>query len=1033
MFDEVRVHACLALIHHMIDVFLIEDEGSSELTPLQRFLSPSMSVSEGLSSLQDLEYQMKQRGSHHRSNTTPADDATHRRTNSAMAGSAQSIGSPQRLSYTGSFSSASSTGGTGKGPVPRTMPRNWGKNYSSNQLKKSSDGVGSDGKSAVSQYLVTEAARSDIARISSVDLEDQDKCVANLRRIIATTALRTLKTAIELFENVLRLIEAPLNYARRAESGGIADKKRVSATADQAHVLLGSLIDLLFFLLWRASKIECLCTCDDSSGFDSPIDLRSPRGSCIAGDLLSYLTSFLEKFQKPLFACKIAGLPLIYDDIRVQQLITVACTSRSNLLRQQSAEMLARLISTCYIQTGSFTLVKGAVFKVFTATFFPAGKTTQPPQALLSTDALRDLVEEIRQYVSTSEIGSRSFRIQVIDLLNGLITQVKVFEMWRDAVSDPASSHDFEELEEGLYRIFQSLSVHWLVEQKQTWLNALIRLHLTKESFAEAVVCKLSAIEVARAATKTQCNDLSDDWIAKELWCACEYAERASWPRQQLSICEELLVHFKRSKRFLEYQDTLRYLDRLVGQIVTAKDSSEDDNNSTTLGYSFYRVKFSGESVSAHIARNEFIYKRSKFTSLGDFVGELKAMLRSKYPVCERVSVVPDSKPFGGDDQPNVIFIRVGAIEKLSSTRREAAVPDWRDVDGDVFSFATPFTLSSSAAYGKTAEQCKRVTYLSVPRHFPCMLNRQVVARRLEILHSPIEASMDDIRKRCDLLRAEIQKEMDGKSDIKTLTLVLKGSVDTHVHGGIPEVIESFLTSMPLSSQNTATASSNGEQASVCCSSSSEESLLPVLLAASGKIMGLAETRQRRHELASLLVEFAVLCCRSLLISRAVFRRTATNSASNAASSAASAIGTTNMQPTSSFLASEANFATFLKSMATSTADLGVSITGAPRTSSFKGIARSSTSSDDLLAAALPEGALVPSALVATESPLQQELERSFASLVQLMHAKIRFDYATASVVPSLLQRMERLHMGSPAPPAPGNATPEPLLSPSSR
>uniref|UniRef100_H3H0P4 DOCKER domain-containing protein n=1 Tax=Phytophthora ramorum TaxID=164328 RepID=H3H0P4_PHYRM len=507
---------------------------------------------------------------------------------------------------------------------------------------------------------------------------------------------------------------------------------------------------------------------------------------------------------------------------------------------------------SCFV-TGSFLLVKAPVLKVLTSVFFPTQHTPVLSQTISST-ALRDLLDEMRSFATMARDNALSlpfsFHSQFIDLLNDLTTKVHAFERWQGAFDHPDGAHDFEEIEEGVDRVVEDISPHWLLEEKLVWLNALLRLHLRRGRLDEAVCCKIAAIECVQRAGLGNGSDSSylghvQQWVVHELSVARGYAKRADWIEKELSICELLLVCLKQQRRFNTYQETLRYIDTLVSRLSERQESNGTHRSNST--FSFYRVRYAGGCVPALIAKDEFIYKRSKFMSLGEFVAEMKTMLRAKYPQCERVDVVPEPKSLAGmDNNPNVIFLRVTTVEEAlpeELAQLKATEPrsqNWRVA----FKFAVPFTLGSSSSYGKTSEQMKRITFLSVGRKFPCRLNRQRVQRRHEDTRCPIENSMDDIQKRCELLRAEIDKEDVGKTDLKTLTLVLKGSVDTHVHGGVPEVLDSFLTADPTQ-----------------------------LIDAQGSVMSEHDSLQKRRELANLLVEFAQLCWQCLLISREAFRR----------------------------------------------------------------------------------------------------------------------------------------------------------------
>ncbi|KAG6968716.1 hypothetical protein JG687_00003604 [Phytophthora cactorum] len=808
--------------------------------------------------------------------------------------------------------------------------------------------------------------------------------IAALQQVVASTALRVIQTAVDQYEAVIRLIEVArtprLGTPDRPEVADDSSLKAVST--NQAFVLLGYITELLFHLLQQASSISGLAgelehdtnTKDEHPIEDNDDSAADDTKSCFVTTLLQYLQAFVWRFSAALFAARISGLPLAHDHCRIQLIMSIAATAKRFSVRRQAAMLLSQLLSVCYEQTGSFLLVKAPILKVLTTAFFP---TPSKPSALkVSTISFRDLLDEMRAFATLSRDKvlslPSSFHIQYIELLNDLTTKVHAYERWHSAFEDPGGAHDFEEIEEGIDRVVEDISPHWLLEEKLVWLNSLLRLHLRRDRFAEAVGCKVSAIECVQRAGVGGDSSTSlylgrvQQWVIRELFVARGYAKRADWIEKELSICELLLGCLKQQRRFNEYQEMLRCIDALVGRLAERQESSGVQQHNSA--FSFYRVRYAGGCVPALITKDEFIYKRSKFVSLGEFVGEMKTMLRAKYPQCERVDVVPEPKPLtGGDSNPNVIFLRVTTVEEalpIDLTRLKATQPrssNWRVA----FKFAVPFTRGSSSSYGKTSEQMKRITFLSVERKFPCRLNRQRVQLRHEEVRCPIENSMDDIQKRCALLRAEINKENVGKTDLKTLTLVLKGSVDTHVHGGIPEVLDSFLAGDPAQ-----------------------------LVDAEGRCMSSHDSLKKRHELANLLVDFAQLCWQCLLISRETFRRSS--------------------QPTSQHVS--ASSTAFHPELLPHHFDLHQPdaandnfLPPLPDTNLLfiRTIVDSSSPQQDT--------ELSPALLVEV-SPLQTEFERSFASLVDQLTSKIPFTYKNAA---KLSRLRFSLPSSSPAPVAP--------------
>lgn len=1019
LFDEVRVHACLALIRHVIETFLVGEALPSGGGILwQQLLSPDLVTHEGRLSLLDIEMNLKHRRISRQRNSVSADGGNAPGSSGPAYSSARNSGgsvanaagmrspNPKLLSAGSSSSLASAPSSVSRVPNNKSLPRNWGKNYAGGGQRRTSASLGSENKSGSSANTTTQAIAASSPSSQAADEEyaaDYEMNIRYLHRITAVTMLRSLRTAVDQFEWVIRLIEAPFDCSGSNKRDDLHTSQLESVmSVDQAYALLGSLTDLLFLLINRANAIETLYSnIDGDIEEDAEEDEDDPedKDQCFLTDLFQYLQVFVVRFQKALFACRIADLPLIHDQCRIQLLLSIAAAGKMLVVRQHAAKLLCKLTALCYEQTGSFSLVKRPIFKVFCGIFF----SSNAGQLLIPTESLREAIEEMRQCSLAEENATQAFLIQYKELLNGLITQIKVFEMWQVAIASPEQLRDYEEIEEGLYRIMRAISPFWLLEEKKMWLDALLSLQVTRKKFAEAACCKLECIKFTRQIVQDEERSEFLFWQVRELVIARELAEKAEWIEQQISISEQLLVCLKEQKRYPEYIETLKYLERAIYQHVEAEAGGGGCGNS----HAFYRVTYAGDCVSTHISKHEYIYKRNKFMSLGEFVGEMKAMLRVKYPMSERVDVVPEAKPLIGDDQPNVIFMRVTSVEEVKKSGSKSSSAGLVVNNGSSFSgsamafrFAMPFTLGSSS-YGKTSEQMKRITFLTVAQQFPCALNRQLVVEKREEIRCPIDNSMDDIQKRCLLLQDEITKGIRGRTDLKTLTLVLKGSVDTHVHGGIPEVVESFLASKaePIAVQEQA-----DEDQELGASTN-----FPLLLDPRGAVLNADESMQKRHQLANLLVHFLKLCWQCLLISREAFRRA---SPQCAISVSLTAVPSPYLQ-----LTSESG------SLLSSSSSLGISVSFAPSGgSAFQANASPTKApgvSNGFLSLFLPDDDTTTTAQQL--SPLQLEFERSFVSLVELVQRKIAFPYQSAGDVAQLQQQMQFKRMGSVAPTGPFN------------
>jgi hypothetical protein len=69
------------------------------------------------------------------------------------------------------------------------------------------------------------------------------------------------------------------------------------------------------------------------------------------------------------------------------------------------------------------------------------------------------------------------------------------------------------------------------------------------------------------------------------------------------------------------------------------------------------------------------------------------------------------------------------------------------------------------------------------------------IVKKTEIELDPLETATELLSARVDVLRRVVKS---SKVDINALQLALQGSVRLQVHGGVPEIVKTFLT--PLSS-----------------------------------------------------------------------------------------------------------------------------------------------------------------------------------------------------------------------------------------
>lgn len=320
-----------------------------------------------------------------------------------------------------------------------------------------------------------------------------------------------------------------------------------------------------------------------------------------------------------------------------------------------------------------------------------------------------------------------------------------------------------DSIEQGLLWIVSNVSTVYLPQLKLQWLQDLYAYHKSQCHFAEAAKCKeAQARVILRAAPEVP---VSHAILA--LTKAVSNFEKAGQLEHAIRVSHRLALLYKDEVH--DYQALTRTYEHLAE--LATRLSLEQSSSIPTASY--FRVAW---------AQQVYVYKRPAFTSLGDFIHSIKQSYPHAEVVPENMKNSTTGSPLEQQQQQRVVVVHVNALEQLETDGGNSHTS---------FRYSLPFTQSGNA-YGKTEEQFKREITLTVERgSFPACATRLSVRDVAIRIKCPIENSMDDIRRRNALLRRQVDDDRD--SDVKTLTHVLKGSVDTHVHGGVPEIITVFL------------------------------------------------------------------------------------------------------------------------------------------------------------------------------------------------------------------------------------------------
>ncbi|OQS06116.1 hypothetical protein THRCLA_01808 [Thraustotheca clavata] len=624
----------------------------------------------------------------------------------------------------------------GSGVTHKSLPRNWGKNYMAH--RKSS----MDQKS----FFSKEEGESPAAEF--------DQCAKNLRKDIVSTIIESAEALIFEFASVLDMPARALNLSSKCDT--LARRK--------ATMLLGNIVDMWSLLLTRIGHIH----------FDSQL----------LGEVLIFITEFLQRFQQSLFAE--ASRCFMVDEAWCERILFLA-SAPSESIAPLAATLLCELFRTSFDQLGCFMTVKKSVLAVISKQF----------------DQL-SLISAIT-YLRQVKCGEGIFRTHFHGFIDLLYRLQSVSSRHQDTVKG-VQIVNAEEFENEILDLMSIITPHWMPTFHLQLMYALAHFHLVREQYAEASFCHLAMVELHPGA---QSRFILEHWKhAKEL------AIKALMPEVALAITEKILCHLRTEGLFAEYSTTIKSLDSTLTSL-TQQSSLVDP---PPINRYFF------VSLIGAVNSNEYIYKRSAFSHISDIVADLESSFTHELGVkVKSISARNDS------DVKQIVYLKVTPVDANKTTNK--------------FVLNSPFTLHGSK-YDRN--QFIRRTTLSVAQSFPYLSRRQRVLQKSEIVCCPIENAKDDIIRRAHALTRFIEYDSRGiPTDLKALTHVLKGSINTEVNGGAPEVISQFLSK-----------AADG-----------------TLLNASGDVMNLMDQTHLQKLLRSALLSFLTTALNVLALSREAFRR----------------------------------------------------------------------------------------------------------------------------------------------------------------
>ncbi|KDO33333.1 hypothetical protein SPRG_02141 [Saprolegnia parasitica CBS 223.65] len=508
----------------------------------------------------------------------------------------------------------------------------------------------------------------------------------------------------------------------------------------------------------------------------------------LLAQVLLYIIEFLQRFQRSLFAE--SARRLMITEAWCDRVYHLATTS-SEAIAVLAASLLCELCRTSFDQVGSFMPVKHALVSVVA-------------KQLHHLPALRTAIERLQ----ATKCGDGIFRVHFHAFLHLLLRLHDAWAGLHESMKGTSIGSP-EGLEDAVSTLLEDMSPDWLPDVHRQLLEALAQYHFARGEYAEASHCHLMLVAHERP--------LPSLAFCLEHWKAAkDLAEKANLPEMALSIAETMLRRLQSDQCYDEMGHVLQSMLHIVAQLSTPADA-------TPVARFFVVTLLDDGAVLA-----EYICKRSAFCHISDVVAGLEAAL--SYELQRKVTSVALKT-----DADRRLLLKVTPVDaSASNTRTE-------------FVLNTPFTRNANqAAYDKN--QFVRRTILRVGEPFPWLSTRQRVIAKHEVVRCPIENAADDILRRTTALDRVLEQTSRGRPvDVKALTHLLKGSINTEVNGGAPEVIAQFLS-----------ASAHG-----------------TLLNGQGHVMDGAEEKRHMADLRLALLTFLRAALQVLSISRDAFRRAA--------------------------------------------------------------------------------------------------------------------------------------------------------------
>ncbi|KAL7748929.1 hypothetical protein RI367_005577 [Sorochytrium milnesiophthora] len=267
--------------------------------------------------------------------------------------------------------------------------------------------------------------------------------------------------------------------------------------------------------------------------------------------------------------------------------------------------------------------------------------------------------------------------------------------------------------------------------------------------------------------------------------------ERAALLFRKCSMFELVNEVYKLLIPMLEHAHAYSELARVHGILQDTFESiSKVAQKNTRIFATYYRVAFYGEKFEEQDGK-EYVYKERSVTVLPEICQRLTTCFRSRFGD-DFVLLQESGNVDRAQLDPNKAYIQITHVEPyFSETDAQGRTTYYeRNTSLRKFVYNTPYTKSGKT-HGDVESQYLRKVILQTEKPLPYLKKRVEVVQSEEINLTPIEVSLDAINARCTKLREVINSK---PVDIKSLQMVLSGSIRTQVNSGCMEIALVFLS-----------------------------------------------------------------------------------------------------------------------------------------------------------------------------------------------------------------------------------------------